>query len=384
MRHSTSILTISACAIVVASSPVVASSSIPTAEPINYVRICDSFGRGYHYIPGTETCLKFSGYVRAEIGLKDTSDDDSEDLSFYDREIELVIDAASMTEIGMVIGRFVLNNNKNDTVSVRDAWIKIGESLLVGRERSQYDFSGGYGMYDGYYADEALNQFTFFAPLGDDIRFSLGVEDGRNREANIAQTSAGTGFSKNVSYAGMKIPDVVASLRISQAWGSAQVSGAVHQIRANADAGVFEDFGFAAQAGAEFRPNRRTRFKFVAAYADGAMHYVGGDDFYEAQLSDTSTEIDETLNGWYVLAGLNQRLTKTVSLETTASFHDFVDQAEVWQLGATLFYQPTRELRIRFGAMYEGFDYDDTILGNELNDGDDDNWEVKLRVQRNF
>lgn len=81
---------------------------------------------------------------------------------------------------------------------------------------------------------------------------------------------------------------------------------------------------------------------------------------------------------------MNQRLTKTVSLETTASFHDFADQAEVWQLGATLFYQPTRELRIRFGAMYEGFDYDNTILGNELNDGDDDNWEVKLRVQRNF
>lgn len=297
MKHSISILTISTCAIVAASSPVVANSGIPAAEPINYVRICDSFGRGYHYIPGTETCLKFSGYVRAEIGLKDTSGDDSEDLSFYDREIELVIDAASMTEIGMVIGHFVLNNNKNDTVSVRDAWIKIGESILVGRERSQYDFSGGYGMYDGYYADEALNQFTFFAPLGDDIRLSLGFEDGRNREANIAQTSAGTSFSKNVSYAGMKIPDVVASLRISQAWESAQITGAVHQIRANSDAGVFEDFGFAAQAGAEFRPNRQTRFKFVAAYADGAMHYVGGNDFYEAQLSDTATKIDETLNG---------------------------------------------------------------------------------------
>ncbi|MBD8553122.1 porin [Rhizobium sp. CFBP 8762] len=35
-------------------------------EPLEYVRVCDAFGTGYFYIPGTETCLKIGGYVRAD------------------------------------------------------------------------------------------------------------------------------------------------------------------------------------------------------------------------------------------------------------------------------------------------------------------------------
>ena len=36
-------------------------------EPMEYVRVCDAFGTGYFYIPGTETCLKIGGLVRVEI-----------------------------------------------------------------------------------------------------------------------------------------------------------------------------------------------------------------------------------------------------------------------------------------------------------------------------
>lgn len=36
-------------------------------EPMEYVRVCDAFGTGYFYIPGTETCLKIGGYVRFQI-----------------------------------------------------------------------------------------------------------------------------------------------------------------------------------------------------------------------------------------------------------------------------------------------------------------------------
>ncbi|MEO2037096.1 MAG: porin, partial [Martelella sp.] len=34
--------------------------------PANYVEICDAFGAGYFYIPGTDTCLSIGGYVRFE------------------------------------------------------------------------------------------------------------------------------------------------------------------------------------------------------------------------------------------------------------------------------------------------------------------------------
>ncbi|MCO5730845.1 porin [Rhizobium sp. SSA_523] len=38
-------------------------------EPMEYVRVCDAFGAGYFYIPGTETCLKISGSVRFQFDI---------------------------------------------------------------------------------------------------------------------------------------------------------------------------------------------------------------------------------------------------------------------------------------------------------------------------
>ena len=44
---------------------------IAEPEPMEYVRICDAYGAGYFYIPGTETCLKISGWVRYQIDARD-------------------------------------------------------------------------------------------------------------------------------------------------------------------------------------------------------------------------------------------------------------------------------------------------------------------------
>ncbi len=36
------------------------AADLPTVAPVEYVRICDAFGTGFYYIPGTDTCLKIS------------------------------------------------------------------------------------------------------------------------------------------------------------------------------------------------------------------------------------------------------------------------------------------------------------------------------------
>jgi hypothetical protein len=36
------------------------------AAPVQYVKICSLYGAGFYYMPGTDTCLKIGGYVRAE------------------------------------------------------------------------------------------------------------------------------------------------------------------------------------------------------------------------------------------------------------------------------------------------------------------------------
>src|ERR1700760_3596796 len=39
------------------------------AKAVEYVKICSLYGAGFYYIPGTDTCIKLGGYLRAEVGL---------------------------------------------------------------------------------------------------------------------------------------------------------------------------------------------------------------------------------------------------------------------------------------------------------------------------
>ena len=44
------------------------ASEMPTkAKAVQYVRVCTLYGDGFYYIPGTQTCMKIGGFVRAEI-----------------------------------------------------------------------------------------------------------------------------------------------------------------------------------------------------------------------------------------------------------------------------------------------------------------------------
>jgi len=45
------------------------------AKPVEYVKICSLYGAGFYYIPGTDTCLKFGGYLRVDLLVNTNSDD---------------------------------------------------------------------------------------------------------------------------------------------------------------------------------------------------------------------------------------------------------------------------------------------------------------------
>src|ERR1700687_1355427 len=38
------------------------------AKAVEYVRVCSLYGAGFWDMPGTDTCLKVGGYVRAQVG----------------------------------------------------------------------------------------------------------------------------------------------------------------------------------------------------------------------------------------------------------------------------------------------------------------------------
>src|ERR1700742_1368202 len=71
-------------------------------EPVEYVRICDAYGAGYFFIPGSDTCIKFGGYVRTEgaWGNAYAVKPASERGTYWHTRNQLSIDTATDTEWG--------------------------------------------------------------------------------------------------------------------------------------------------------------------------------------------------------------------------------------------------------------------------------------------
>src|SRR6266581_9600583 len=45
------------------------------AKPVEYVKICSIYGAGFFYIPGTDTCIKIGGWIRAEYAFQSGNSD---------------------------------------------------------------------------------------------------------------------------------------------------------------------------------------------------------------------------------------------------------------------------------------------------------------------
>ncbi|WP_376803281.1 porin, partial [Candidatus Raskinella chloraquaticus] len=58
-------------AALVAGSYTAQAADLAAAEPVEYVKICDAYGAGYFFIPGSaDTCLRISGYVRSFVAYQ--------------------------------------------------------------------------------------------------------------------------------------------------------------------------------------------------------------------------------------------------------------------------------------------------------------------------
>ncbi|THK39708.1 porin [Ensifer sp. MPMI2T] len=113
-------------------------------EPMEYVRVCDAFGTGYFYIPGTETCLKIGGFIRVQgsfgrdevtsrYDARDFGNQATSDWDMFSRAY-ISFDAKSDTEFGTLTGFFAAEfNADNDTdegdsdfIDVDEAYIQLG------------------------------------------------------------------------------------------------------------------------------------------------------------------------------------------------------------------------------------------------------------------
>jgi hypothetical protein len=230
---------LSSAAVLVAVSGARAADAVvmaPEPEPVDYVRVCDVYGKGFYYIPGTDTCLSIGGYVRFQVNA---AGDPAVNLEGDDYQVasrvraRLNFDAREETELGTLraFARLQATNTSGGSngVAIDQAYFQLG-GLLAGYRDSLWA-SGVGGIEDGLLTDSSLtvgdfntNQISYtFASNG--FSFTLGLEDD------------GTGDV---------VPDVHGKIVYSGAWGGAFLS-AVYDETFNSDDlgtvfGGFSDF----------------------------------------------------------------------------------------------------------------------------------------------
>ena len=177
-------------------------------EPVDYVKVCDAFGTGYYYIPGTDTCLKIGGYVQLDFVYKDDDNVRSNDgIYLYDSttptagagdgttyvyagypsdgyyanwefktEAGVTFTAKTMSDLGPVstFFKFLANTDNTDSSGVFGlpkyakldaAWGAIGP-IGFGYDNSTFDYAGGF-VYDGdIRADTKVDQIRWTYAMG--------------------------------------------------------------------------------------------------------------------------------------------------------------------------------------------------------------------------
>lgn len=344
----------------VASTALVASSAnaaeaIGAAAPEpRYVRVCDAFGSGYFYIPGTETCLKTSGYLRVEASAGDPNGQDTvpggggDSWSTRSR-LALRVGTATDTEFGALTtfaeARLQNDDNGPSAVDLEDGYVELG-GLRIGYSDTLYAQFTGYAgntindYYDVDYGDFARTQIRYTYDTGRGFSFAAAAEDGTDDNTPFVlsdENRQGDGY----------MPDLVAAVGYD--------AGA---FRVRAVGGYDESM----KAGA------------LKLRLDGSLGPV---DLFA--MGGWNTDGDQPNNyarwsgDWALWVGGSIRMTEKATMNASANFDDGGDAEAALNLTYTIVpgFTVTPEINYRNRM--------DEKAGPEAED-----WGGVIRVQRNF
>lgn len=410
------------------------------AKPVQYVKICSLYGAGFYYIPGTDTCLKIGGWVRAEYNVNAGGSFNPHHINNFTRgaadentirvRAMITADARSQTEYGTLrayIASGWNRTNSADALYVPRAFVQLG-GFTWGLAQSFFDFyntpafSNTTNVWASDTGGNGQTVAAYTAKFGNGLSATISLEDPLTRRTILNNT----GYE-----AGPGIPDVVANLRIDQPWGSAQVMAAIHQIKsqyygaAPSTGHPGDEFGFAVGAGLTVNLPMIGKGDTISAqvtYAEGALRYVGSglSNFgisqgstsgvgYVADAVYGTAAVNPALQlttGWSVVAGYQHAWNSQwkTSLYGTYGEIDYGNTAEAilgsaagtshdwsyWQAGSRTVWTPVQNLDLSLDVMYNQLNSASSNAGtgialpagNTLSD--QDWWQAIVRVQRNF
>ncbi|MDQ2080704.1 porin [Xanthobacteraceae bacterium Astr-EGSB] len=353
------------------------------------MKVCALYGAGFYYIPGTDTCLKIGGFVRADYAANAGGshgqywDGGNAANNRYSHDFQtrvrwnMTLDARTQTEYGTLRSYIragmqysTVNGTSIDGQIYYDrAFIQLG-GFTFGKTLSFYDaFSGGFASYTTLAGasdtGNGTNVAAYTAQFGNGFTGTISIEDAVMRRAGIysnLDTDYRPGLALTSRYGGQQVPDIVGNLRVDQAWGTAQLSAALQQVRATyygAGApltylegnGYPEDkWGFAVQGALQFKLPWAAgdAFTVQAGYSEGATAYVFGNSNGKSNLGvyhGTEVFSGMLVDGVYGAAGSDLQLTKIFGVNA----------------GLEHYWTPT--LRSSVFGSYVSVDFNDTASG---------------------
>ena len=246
------------------------------AKAVEYVKVCSLYGAGFFYIPGTDTCIKLGGYLRADVvwntnndyGFLGGSTGAQNRLSNYwtsRARFSVDWDTRTATEYGVVrtfatiltsyTNSGVLGSNTGATSQdvivagssgvtnqgIYQAFIQFA-GFTIGRQYSIFDApwqsypAGGPDTLAGASNHvTGVDALTYTASFGNGVTGSISVEDPQDKDtagitnlSNITSASLVTGAYGSATVGGLRSPDIIGQVRVDQAWGLAQFAVAAH------------------------------------------------------------------------------------------------------------------------------------------------------------
>jgi hypothetical protein len=343
-----------------------AADDIVAAEPdaVEYVRLCNAYGDGYFYIPGTETCLKIGGMVRTEGGWYNAYNPGAGGNrgTYWHTRNQLQIDTASDTEYGPLktntVYRFDWNDGGATTSKLLWANISLG-GFLVGKLDSQYNLYVGYAgnvvnddlIYDGPYE---LNQITYNYDADNGFTAVASLED--SYSGNDITTYGGAWRqAKSDHYA----PNAVLGLgymagnfgfKIVGGYDSTVKEGAI-KARVDADFGVFKAFLMGG-----YNTDGSKLNQYAGSNLDASACPVGRGDLCGWR-------------SWAVWSGVTIPVNDNLAANVQLAYSD----SKIFEATANVQFRPVKGLQVTPEITYTNF--------ASVNQ---DQWAGIFRFQRNF
>jgi Porin subfamily len=299
------------------------AADLPTrkgAPAAEYVKVCKVGGAAGFVIPGSDTCLKITGYMTGQVEGGNLSQGytftpattgsgqvgqtkytptatNARDAIGYTARAEVELIAKTNTAYGVLTSDIDTQFNYGSGFDSEDsdgAFINHGfvnwAGITAGKANSFFSFfAAGYGFADIFSPDrQGYNQpllLAYTATFGGGFSATISLEDPKESGPSAGETIAGTDefFAGNATYLGMRSPDIVASVDLAQGWGGAHLSGVAHNVIMQDDlfGNTLNTWGWAVDGGLKFNLptiGAGDNIQFQGVWSRNAVWYSGISD----------------------------------------------------------------------------------------------------------